>query len=366
MKIAFDASPIRGRRTGVEYYALRLLEALRAAAGPENVCAIAPGPVAGVADVTVATPALPLPLWRQWVLPRALRRAGATSLHVPVTALPLGLRLPVVATVHDLAYLLCPDVYAWRARLTQRFWLVQALRRAAAVVCVSDATRGHLVARHPGAVARIRTIHSGAVALPPPAATPALGPLLSGLEVRTPFVLFVGRIEARKNPLTSVRAFLAATAVPALADHQLVLAGPPGNATPSLLRFLAGLPPAERRRIRLLPHLAPDELWPLYRTARLLLYLSRDEGFGHPPMEALSVGTPVVAADIPVLREVLGDAALFAPSDDLAALAGTVREGLLDDSLRARLLAAGQARLTALTWPETAAAVCALHASLAP
>jgi glycosyltransferase involved in cell wall biosynthesis len=363
MKIGFDASVLRGRFTGVEYYTLRLLEALRAA--DAEVVAFSDRPVPQAADVHVIGPRLPLPLWRQVVLPRAVQAAGLQSFHSPVTAIPLRLPVPTVATVYDLGYIRWPGCYGPLARRAQRFWLGRAVRRAAGIVCISDATRQAVTALYPEAAARLHTVHNGAVALPPAPALPESRRRASieRLGVPTPFALVAGRIEKRKNPVTTLHAFLAATAAPPWDTTTLVFAGAPGNAYAELTEALRVTGCAAR--VRLCQYLQPGDLACLYDAAEILLYFSLDEGFGHPPLEALSVGTPVAAADIPVLREVLADAAEFAPPEDVPAMAAAIRRVLDSPERRNALLLAGARRVQLFTWEKTAAAVAALHAELA-
>ena len=368
MKIAFDASAIRGRRTGVENYALRLLEALRAVPGGPEVLAFSNQPVEGVPDVTVHPSRLPLPLWRQLVLPGLVRRAGATSFHSPVTALPLCLPVPTIATVHDIGYLAVPDCYSARERVAQRLWLKLARARATAIVCVSETTLAALAARFPRSAGKLHAVHSGAQALPLPQAgsvrNSGIPPRLTQCGVRPPFVLCTGRIERRKNPLRTLEAFLSATTgVPELQSHRLVFAGKAGNAAGELAAAITQHPEATGR-ILLPGYVSEEELSRLYAAAEALLYLSLDEGFGHPPLEALALGTPVVAADIPVLREVLEDAAEFASPTQVPDMAAAIRRTLTNPANRHSQLAAAQARLEDLTWEKTAGAILALHQAL--
>jgi glycosyltransferase involved in cell wall biosynthesis len=363
MKIAFDASAVRGFRTGVEHYALRMIEALRRTEGVE-VLAFSDRPVPEDPGVRVHRSRLPLALWRQLVLPDLIVRSGCASLHSPITALPLGAGVPAVATVHDLAWKIEPDCYGLRERLVQRFWLNRAAARASRLVCVSEATRSDLIAALPAAAAKAVTVPSGAVAaklVPPDEAAVERALRKFGLSSR--FVLAVGRVERRKNPVHILRAFAKAAAGPDLADVALVFAGAPGNAL--------GEARAEARALGLGPravfcsHVGED-LAALYQAAELLVYASRHEGFGHPPFEAISLGTPVVAADLRATRETLGDGGELVPPGDVEALAGAIRRVLSDPALAGQLLARGRARLERFSWETAAGRIAELHRELQP
>ena len=363
IRIGFDASVIRGPLFGVEYYALRLLETMRAIGGDDvQIVPFSNRPVPQVPDVVVLPSKLPRALWRQTILARAFPRHQLSSFHSPVTRFPLLTRIPVVATVHDIAYLTCPDCYSRTTRTYQTLWLQRAMKQATAVVCVSAATRVAVSRLFPKPAARLVTIHNGAQALIPPPEDTNLNcrKRLQALHVQPPFALVVGRIEKRKNPVRTFQAFAAATCEPPLNQFMLVYAGTPGNAMDEL-RAAVEARPDVAPRVRLCAYLEEHDLTCLYTAADALLYLSLDEGFGHPPLEALAQGVPAVAADIPVLREVVGDAAVFANPTDVGAMAAAIRQILTDRHLRKLLITHGAQRLRAFSWENTARKVLALH-----
>ena len=145
------------------------------------------------------------------------------------------------------------------------------------------------------------------------------------------YVLFVGAVQERKNPL-------AALAAAESAGLPLVIAGPAKDA--ALAREL------ERRGARIAGYVAEDELVELYRGAACLVQPSRYEGFGLPVLEAMACGTPVVAVPEPALQEVAGDAAVWADEDELA---DGIRRAVAD---RDRLVAAGLERARLFSGPR--------------
>src|SRR5207244_1385557 len=110
-----------------------------------------------------------------------------------------------------------------------------------------------------------------------------------------------------------------------------------------------------------LGYLPDAELASLYRGARALAYPSLLEGFGFPPLEAMAAGVPVLCGDIPVLREVAGDAALFADPTDEAALSVALRDIAKDADLRARLIERGRERAAAFGWRRAAERTLAVY-----
>ena len=118
-------------------------------------------------------------------------------------------------------------------------------------------------------------------------------------------------------------------------------------------------------RVLRLPFVPEELLGALYAGAGLLAYPSLVEGFGLPMLEAMVAGTPVLASDIPVLREIGGDAALYAPPDDAEAWAAAIVRLTTDDDLRAGLVAAGAAHASGYTWEGAAARLVAAAVSAA-
>jgi alpha-1,3-rhamnosyl/mannosyltransferase len=109
-------------------------------------------------------------------------------------------------------------------------------------------------------------------------------------------------------------------------------------------------------RILLFKEVDDGTLARLYRSATLFAFPSLQEGFGLPALEAMASGTPVVASQIDVLAEVLGDAALFVPAGDTVALSATLERLLEDSNLRRKLSAMGLARARGFSWERCAAA----------
>ncbi|MBM3660201.1 MAG: glycosyltransferase family 4 protein, partial [Actinobacteria bacterium] len=109
---------------------------------------------------------------------------------------------------------------------------------------------------------------------------------------------------------------------------------------------------------------AADRLRALYRGADVFALPSRHEGFGLPVVEAAAQGTAVLASDLPVLQEVAGDAAVFAPVGDAVAWADVLGALLRDDGARATLGAAGIARAAEFTWEASGRAHLEVYRSV--
>ncbi|HEV3478734.1 MAG TPA: glycosyltransferase family 1 protein [Gaiellaceae bacterium] len=271
------------------------------------------------------------------------RRARGDLLYFFDTTGPILARSrPFVTTAHDatIAYGFNPVRGGYKRRLYP--W---ALRRARAVVAVSAFARDEVV-RHFGAdPARIHVIHSGP-GLPAPDGT---GP--SG-RAEAPFLLYVGNLAANKNLPFLVRAFGASSA-----PARLVLAGRPGEGYSEVESELRANP--RRSDIEVRTDASDSEIESLYRAATALVLPSLYEGFGFTPLEAMSRDCPVVASDIPALREISGDGALLVPLDE-SAWARTLERVASDERVRAELRERGRETAARYSWDETARGVCRL------
>jgi len=241
--------------------------------------------------------------------------------------------VPLVTTVHDLLWRRIPDAYPARGRRWHEAALARALRRAEHFIVPASVVADDLVGA--GASAdRITVIPMGSDHLPPPD-TAAAAAHLADLGVDGPFLLCVGTLEPRKNLQRLVEAYGSIReALPG--PWPLVMVGPSGwgeQVAPSTGVVLAGT-------------VSAAELSGLYASARLLAYVPLIEGFGLPPVEAMSVGTPVVASPLPST----GGAALEVDPSDTSSIAAGLLEVATDARTREELVHRGAARSQELTW----------------
>ena len=181
------------------------------------------------------------------------------------------------------------------------------------------------------------------------------------LALEAPFVLAVGGLEPRRDVPLLLEAF--ARARRRRRRHPLLLAllGPGSDdpALPAVHEGAAELGITES--LRVLPPLPLEHLARLLTAARVFAVSSLAEGYGLPALEAMACGTPVVSTTGGALGEVLGDAALLVPPGDLKGFATALERAVHDESVRARLIAAGRARAAAHTWQRTAEATVAAY-----
>jgi glycosyltransferase involved in cell wall biosynthesis len=253
---------------------------------------------------------------------------------------------PFTATFHD-ASIRHPSLARFGAlQRAYKQWLYPwALPRAAAIVAVSEFAKQEAVEHFHVDPSNVTVVHSG-----PGLARRFDTPDRS--DGHRPYLLFIGTLTMSKNLPFLIRVYERADV-----EADLVLAGRPAGDADAIFDAVARSPRRDRIRIVVTPD--DVEVDRLYRGALALLHASRYEGFGFTPLEAMARDCPVVASDIPAIREVSGAGALLLPLEDEAWVDGLrrlERNGHLRDELRAR----GRETVARYSWRTTARQLCEL------
>ncbi|MEX2289330.1 MAG: glycosyltransferase family 1 protein [Mycobacteriales bacterium] len=341
MRVGLDATPLLGARTGVGRYTQQLLAAL--AGGPDELVATAftlrgRGSLEVPPGVQIRARALPArglqEAWARGDLPPVEWLAGRLDVfHATNFVLPPARRARGVVTVHDLAFLRMTETVS-AASARYRALVPRSIRRARVVVTPSEAVAEQVGEAYAPAVPVVAVPHGvgswWATSRPP------TGALRAHLGLPSSYVLFVGTLEPRKDVWTLLAAHALVPDAP-----PLVLVGPPGWG--EQVDVSGVITPG---------YLDEDDLGAVVAGAAALVLPSRDEGFGLPLLEALAAGTPVVASDLPALREVGGDLVSYAPVGDAEGFAEALRQ-VLDEPGDA---SARRAHAADFTWARSAAA----------
>jgi glycosyltransferase involved in cell wall biosynthesis len=354
MRVAFDATTLDSRMSGVGYYTARLLETLANGAGEGQISSLV---VLSNRRVRVAPRGRLLvyerrrfpirSIWMQAVLPGILRETRPDVAHFTNYLAPVRMPAPYVVSVHDMTLSLLPGHHTLKKRLLTSSLIPTVARRARLVLTPSESTRRDVI--------RILGLDPGRVRMIPYAPGPAFRPpdtdesALAGWGVRRPYFLCVGTLEPRKNVPRVLRAF--ARVADALPEHILVLVGARGWKCAEVFEEIGR--PALAGRLRVLDYVPEADLPSLYGHATALVYASLYEGFGFPVVEAMACGTPVLTSRGSSLEEIGEGAALLVdPQREDAIADGLVALGT-DAPLRARLRERGLGRVTEFSWDRT-------------
>lgn len=291
-------------------------------------------------------------LWLHVLLPWHARQLKLELVHFPLDTGSAWLSCPSVVTVHDLitdvfypAHFpgsVSPVKAAYLFRIKRR-----SARKAAAVICPSQVTADAVICHY--------GVPADKLAVVPEAADQSFFEARKSAPERKAqpaYALAVASLSPHKNLSTLIEAFRLAREAHRL-HHELIIVGMEGT---DPRRAAAGFPSPDAEGVRYLGFVDEPRLLELYGSAEVLLFLSLIEGFGLPPLEAMAAGVPVIASDIPVLREVCGNGALYVPARDVRQVADAIARVLRDGDLGARLRRVGYERARQFSWIRTAAA----------
>jgi len=336
ISVAFDMTFANRNRGGSGAYARSLLATL------SKQGQIVPTVISGPEKSNFA-------LTTRWLLRGAhdaLAPKPPDILHCPSFVMPWAVRVPMVVTVHDAASRRFPGDHPLEWRVYVDAFMPRRLRAATRVITGSEFGRREVIEAFGVDPDRVVTVPYGLDARfleygPPESAGHASGPLL-----------FPGAPIGRKNLEAVLACMAAAPADRHLGRVDLQISGAREADFPSHSRLVHRL--GLESRVQWLGQAPAEEMPGLYARASVLVYPSLYEGFGFPPLEAMAVGTPVVASNRGSLPEVLGDAALTVDPNDGRALGEALEAVLSQPVLRGRLRSAGLQRARLYTWDRCA------------
>ncbi len=354
--IGFDATPLQiARHSGVGNYTAQLLTALIDRADARQYVLLANRPLNGETPPgTLGQMGRRFPnrsAWMQLALPRDLEVIRPDVCHFTNSLAPLRTPCPTVITLHDMSLFVHAGLHPLKSQLFVRPIIPAIVRRAAAIITVSQHAKHEIVAGLHVPPEKVHVIYE--------AAAPQYRVINDAVELdrvrnryalTRPFVLYVGTIEPRKNLTRLVTAF--ARARHHCPDLELVLVGQLGWKYGSLLKAIEDLKLGHA--VRRLGYLPNEDLPALYNLARALAFPSLYEGFGLPVVEAMACGTPVLTSNGSSLAEIAAQASYLIDPLDVDDIGHGLMRLTTDDDLRARLREAGLTRSAQFSWQRAA------------
>jgi glycosyltransferase involved in cell wall biosynthesis len=263
--------------------------------------------------------------------------------------------LKKVVTVHDLSFLRYPQFFSCR----KNFWhkslgVIKTLRMADKIVAVSENTKNDIIELAGVTADKVRVIYSGNNVVKREWLEDKNQACLSKFGISGPFLLYVGNIEPRKNISGIIKAYNQ------LRDElgnegeniSLILAGAPGWKDSQIQADWHASP--YKNQIKFLGYVDQTDKEILYSRAAIFVYPSFYEGFGFPPLEAMTYGVPVVCSNVSSLPEIVGAAGLMVNPDKIEEIAMAMKLILADAGLRQRLVASGYERAKLFSWDKAA------------
>jgi len=352
MRVLIDARMLIGRFSGVARVVTGLVDELASRRGIRVVALCGSesyGPWRNRPDIEMMTTGFdrvcrsPLRrvLWEATALSGIIRRAGVDLYHATWNhGVPAGCPVPTVLTIHDLIpwKVSVRGFRDYGARAAYRHAMRAAARRASVITTVSEFTRGRVLETLGLPPGKVATVPNG-ITLPPPGSA-------RGASAKSPYVLYVGGHEPRKNVAAVLRAMRCywERFGGKVALHLTGRRGDLAAEARHVYHHLHADAP-----VHFLGCLTDTALAEHYAKARAFVFLSTDEGFGLPVLEAMAYGCPVVVARRSALPELVANAGLLVEPEDGEEAAGALRRVLLDSPVRSDLIHRGRDRASVFT-----------------
>ena len=356
LRIGIDAHAMGERKTGNERFIANLIPALRARCDHDLILYVTNDEAARaltsrrlertvVRTIRPTNPLIRVPLG----LPIRASRDRLDVLLVQYVAGP-AVPCPVVTVVHDVAFWKHPEFFSRSERAWMRRAIPFGMRRAAGIVTVSRFSRDEIVASFGIDPSKIAVAYEAAdpVFLQPPTVAAGIDP---------PYFMALGNLQPRKNLAVLIRGFRSLVEGPSAIRERLVIVGQEWLGAAAIHAEASDL--VASGRVVFTGYLPDERIVALLANATAFAFPSVYEGFGLPVLEAMAAGAPTLIADIPVMREVAGDAAMRVPATDALAWARALEELALQPERRKALADAGHRRAGEFTWDATADVVLA-------
>lgn len=305
-------------------------------------------------------------LAEQIIMPRLIAQEKIDLMHFPHFNVPIFCPTKFVVTIHDLILTKFPTTRAstlgpvkyFLKNIAYRFVINRAIQRSEKVIAVSHYTKDDIISQFNVDPKKIIMIYEGVAGLEDStdkryAAKLKSAEILSGYCILEPYLLYVGNAYPHKNLEMLVIVFLKLRKK--FSDLKLVLVGRDDYFYLRLKEFAQKESSLKDFEAIIFPGYVPDEdLQTLFKHAALYVFPSKYEGFGLPPLEAMSYGCPVVSSNATCLPEIMENAAIYFNPHDEKTIVSVIQEILSDQFLRSELVKKGYEQIKKYNWENAA------------
>lgn len=289
--------------------------------------------------------------WLDHPVKKHITKQNADVFFSPDGFIPLGMAIPKVSMIHDVAYLRYPEYLQPRISAFYKKWIPRYLAYTDHIITVSEFSKSEIIAGYNIQPDKISVVYNGITDSYKPVDETRKKTVREQYANGKPYFVYLGAIHPRKNILTLVKAFEQFKSSDT-SDHQLVLAGRASWRTEEVFKTIAASP--WKDSFHLPGYIATDDATALVGSAEAMIYPSFYEGFGLPLVEAMACGVPVICSNVSSLPEVAGNAALLFDPNDADQLAHHMTTLTQDDALRNELVKRGNERSQYFSWDKAA------------
>jgi glycosyltransferase involved in cell wall biosynthesis len=300
-------------------------------------------------------PVTRLPILIRYWLDHPVRKNSlkqkANIFFSPDGFIPLGMSIPKVSMVHDVAYLRYPEHLQPRIRTFYKKWMPRYLAYTDHIITVSEFSKSEIITGYNIPADKISVVYNGITDAYKPISEEQKKITRDRYTNSNPYFVYLGAIHPRKNILTLVKAFEQFKSSHT-SEHQMVLAGRASWHTEDVFKAIAES--KWKDSIHLPGYIPTADAVTLVGSAEAMIYPSLYEGFGLPLVEAMACGVPVICSNVSSLPEVAGQAALLFDPMDASQLAHQMEKIITDEALRKELITIGAVRSEHFSWDKAA------------
>ncbi len=355
MRIAIDAAQAaQDKKTGIEYFSYQLIDNILKYDKKNEYFILSNKKVRFNSKNYKLILSSRKRFWNKFRLPLLLMKGRYDAFLEPGYMLPSYTPKNCLTYVHDLGFKHFPECYSIKNRLLQESALKVAVKKAKAILFLTESSKADFKKFYPNFRRRMQvtglSINNS-----------RFDNILSKRPIKDDYILFVGRLEKKKNILNLIKAF-SLLANDESFKHKLVLAGKPGFGFEQIKKEIKKLNLGNK--VIITGYVSDEALSGYYKHASLFVFPSNYEGFGIPILEAFASGVPVICSKSSSLPEVACKAAKYFNPVKPAQMAEVIKEVLKSKIEKERLVKLGKERARAYSWEKTAKSVIEIFNSL--
>lgn len=365
MIIGIDASRAnRAFKSGTEWYSYNLILELSKIDSKNRYFLYTPNRLKGelahlpqnFCEKVLSWP--PKYLWTMIRLSFEMTISPPDLLFVPAHIIPKISPKCTVTTIMDVGFRRYPALYTKTELKYHNYGLAQALKKATKIITISNFTKNEIISTcnvtDPSKIIVIYLGFSPKIFNKEKKGTEKTYQILAkyGLSKNIPYILYIGRLEKKKNTLNLVKSFIYLKEKDKDLPHKLVLVGKPGFGYDEIKKTI--IESRKARDIIETGWVSENDLSYILASASLFVFPSFYEGFGIPLLEAMATGVPVVASRVASIPEICDNSALFFDPYSLEDIAGKIYKLIKDDNLRQTLTNLGIKRAQNFSWAKCA------------
>ena len=300
-------------------------------------------------------------LWTQLGLSLEMLLHPVDALFIPAHTVPCIHPVNTIVTIHGLEYELCPEAYSFLERIYMSCSIKNSCKWASSIIAVSNNTKLDLMRLYKVDSKKIQVIYESCNNnFQFPISNFQSNPNVqnSNLEIdskfkiqNSKFLLFIGRLEERKNVINIVNAFEILKEQYKI-PYKLILAGKAGFGYEKIKDRIIDSNCC--KDIVELGYISEEKKWELLKNADVFIFPSFYEGFGLPILEAQSAGVPVVSSNVSAIPEVADGSALLVDPNNAEEIADAIYKLISDENFRNEIIKKGQMNIQRFSWEKCA------------